>query len=321
VSSTTEAATHHPHAHGFRHEALFYAGEQGFLDGTVPFLREGVDAGEPVLVVVAAPKIERLRGALGPAADGVMFADMREVGANPARIIPAWRDFLDTSAERGRPVRGIGEPIDAERGPAELEECHRHELLLNLAFDDSEGFRLLCPYDTGSLDPEVVAEARRTHPILVEQPGAERPSDAYAGLETATARWEDPLPPPTPPVERLAFGSSTLPLVRRVVDRHARTLGLDRERAADLLLAVTELAANSVRHGGGDGELLVWHEPGALLCEVTDRGRFDRPLAGRERPKAGQIGGYGLWLVNQVCDLVQVRSTPAGTVARLHTRV
>ena len=86
------------------------------------------------------------------------------VGRNPARIIPAWRAFVDRQAAAGRPSRGIGELVGPERGAAELTECHRHESLLNLAFDGGTAWRLLCPYDTDALDPIVVDEALRTHP-------------------------------------------------------------------------------------------------------------------------------------------------------------
>ena len=65
---------------------------------------------------------------------------MAEIGANPACIIPAWRDFVDECAEAGRAIRGIGEPIWADRSPAELVECQRHESLLNLAFADTRSF-------------------------------------------------------------------------------------------------------------------------------------------------------------------------------------
>jgi hypothetical protein len=41
----------------FRHEAPLYAGEVDFLTGTLPFIREGMAAGEPVLVVVSAARI------------------------------------------------------------------------------------------------------------------------------------------------------------------------------------------------------------------------------------------------------------------------
>ena len=83
---------------------------------------------------------------------------------------------------------------------------------------------------------------------------------------------------------------------------------------------MNEVATNSLRHAAGAGVLRVWEEPHGLVCEVRDSGSFDVPLAGRERPVPGQLGGYGLWLANQLCDLVQIRSLPAGTVVRLHMR-
>jgi anti-sigma regulatory factor (Ser/Thr protein kinase) len=103
--------------------------------------------------------------------------------------------------------------------------------------------------------------------------------------------------------------------------RHAAAVGVAEDRARDLLVAVNEIATNSVRHGGGSGLLLLWHEPGELVCEVSDGGRIQAPLAGRQRPDGLQLGGYGLWLANQLCDLVQVRAYPTGGVVRLRMRV
>jgi len=148
----------------FRHEALLYAGQREFLAGTVAFIEEGLVAGEPVLVVVDAPKIAALRDTLGGEADRVQFADMADVGRNPARIIPRWRLFVDQHLRADRPVRGIGEPIWAGRRTDELIECQAHETLLNVAFADSAGWTLLCPYDVEALKPAVVREARRSHP-------------------------------------------------------------------------------------------------------------------------------------------------------------
>jgi DcmR-like sensory protein len=134
-------------------------------------------------VVVSAAKIGLLRSALGGAADRVAFADMAEVGANPARIIPAWRDFV-AAFDGGGYARGIGEPVWAERTPAELVECQRHETLLNLAFAGVPAWWLLCPYDTTTLGPEGLAEARGSHPF-VSQGGAAALSAAYRGLDQA----------------------------------------------------------------------------------------------------------------------------------------
>jgi DcmR-like sensory protein len=126
---------------GFRHEALLYAGEGDFVRWTSSFIRDGIEAGEPILVIVGAEKIADLRDELGPQSNGILFADMADVGGNPARIIPLWRAFVDEHGPVERPLRGIGEPIWAARGPAELVECERHKARLNLAFADARAFR------------------------------------------------------------------------------------------------------------------------------------------------------------------------------------
>ena len=126
-----------PRERGFRHEAFLYAGRDEFVHGTAAFIRDGLGAGEPTLVVVGAEKIALLRAELGSDAGEVQFADMADLGGNPARIIPAWSDFVRERSDPSRPLRGIGEPIDRDRGPAELAECQRHEMLLNLAFEST----------------------------------------------------------------------------------------------------------------------------------------------------------------------------------------
>ena len=301
----------------FRHEALLYAGEVDFLTGVLPFIRDGVAADEPVLVVVSAARIGLLRSALGADADRVAFADMADVGANPARIIPAWRDFVAANDVDRRSARGIGEPIWAGRTPAELVECQRHETLLNLAFAGVPAWWLLCPYDTTTLDPEVLEEASRSHPVVSER-GAASGSASYRGLEQAAAPFATPLPEPPGRPPELGFGSGSLAELRQLVSRRAAAAGLDPVRVADLVLAVDELATNSLRHGGGRGTLRIWRDAGALVCEVRDAGHIEDPLVGRERPALDRDGGRGLWMVNQLCDLVQLRSFPTGAVVRVH---
>jgi anti-sigma regulatory factor (Ser/Thr protein kinase) len=115
------------------------------------------------------------------------------------------------------------------------------------------------------------------------------------------------------------FETEDLGRVRRVVANQATAAGLGRERVAELMLAVNELTTNTVKHAGGGGMLRVWTEPGELICQVEDDGLIGDPLAGRTRGPAG-VGGLGLWMVNQLCDLVEVRTGAAGSTVRVHAR-
>ncbi|HEY1455129.1 MAG TPA: sensor histidine kinase [Candidatus Dormibacteraeota bacterium] len=303
----------------FCHEALFYDGPESFVAGAIPFLREGIAAGEAILVVESAARIELLRAGLGQAADGVVFADMEEVGTNPARIIPAWQDFVAQHAGTGRRLRGIGEPIWNGRGPQELVECQQHESLLNVAFAGGEPWYLLCPYDTSSLPADVIEEALRSHPFLTEGTAHGR-SPAYRGLTESAALLDVPLAEPQGLVHELDFAHDDLGLVRRVAARYATASGLSASRASGFVMAVNEVATSSVRDNGGTGKLRIWQEEDRVIGEIFDAGSFDRPLADRERPAPGSTGPRGLWFANQQCDLVQVRSVAAGTVVRLHMR-
>src|SRR3954451_16034629 len=105
----------------FRHEAFFYAGRDELIERVGTFLREGADAGHAVLAVMSGPQIEALRPELNGHAEHVLFTDMDELGSNPARITPAWRELVD--AHPGQSTRGVGEPICAGRSQAELVEC------------------------------------------------------------------------------------------------------------------------------------------------------------------------------------------------------
>jgi anti-sigma regulatory factor (Ser/Thr protein kinase) len=304
---------------GFSHEALFYAGRRDFVERVSAFVHEGLAGGEPVLVMVTADKIASLEERLGADAARLSFADMGEAGRNPGRIISAWHDYAGDHLARGRRLRGVGEPIWAGRDANELIECQHHESLLNLAFGHADGFRLLCPYDTEALPTDVLAEARRSHPLILDG-NLRRECSRYRGLE-AIGHASAPLPPPRSASEEMGFQSTSLALVRRFVSTRAADAGLDADRVEDLVLSVNEAATNSVRHGGGGGVVRVWRDGSSLVCEVRDRGRVEEPLVGRRRPQPGTNGGHGLWMANQLCDLVQLRTRRNGTAVRLHMRV
>ena len=198
-----------------------------------------------------------------------------------------------------------------ERDADALVECQRHESLLNVAFADGPAFWLVCPYDTHALDPGAIHGARCSHPVVANG-GGRSASDAWDGLDAVAARFRQPLPDPPASAEKLRFeGLDAHAALRRLVAERAAEAGIDPLRTNDLLVAVTELTTNSVLHAGGGGLLRVWREPGALVCEVRDSGHIADPLVGRRRPPlSGPAGGWGVWLMNQLCDLVQVRSDP-----------
>jgi len=298
---------------GFRHEATFYDGSRRFVSATAPFIREGLAAGERILVVLTPDKIGALQGELGLQADAVTFENMAQVGRNPARIIPAWQDFLIEAD--GAEVRGVGEPIWADRSPEALIECERHEALLNVAFEGGRPWRLLCPYDERTLGEGTLRKARRNHPILHSQ-DVTTTSDTYPGVEALGSATDEPLSPASADVTSISFAGRALGDVRTFAGSFADTHGFA-HRSGDVRLVAQELSSNGVRHGGGQGTLRIWTQADALVVEVRSHEQIVDPLAGRHRP-SGDIGGYGLWIVNQVADLMQIRNHAHGSTVRAH---
>jgi anti-sigma regulatory factor (Ser/Thr protein kinase) len=303
----------------FTHPALLYADPDEYLAGTVPFIRAGLAAGEPVMVAVPADNLARIRTALGTDADRVILRDMGEAGRNPGRIIPDV--LLAFAAEHaGRPARIIGEPIWAERNAAEYPACAQHEALINAAFTGRDA-TILCPYDTSRLDPAWLADAHRTHPV-VWTATARWDSDYYADPIALAGSFSPPLPDPAPDAARISVERGVLAAIRRFVAGQAQAAGLPADRISDLMIAASEIAANTVVHTAGTGELAVWVDDGYLLCQLNDSGWIRDALVGRI-PVAPEdaTGGRGLLLVNQLCDLVRIHSVPGATAIRLYLRL
>jgi anti-sigma regulatory factor (Ser/Thr protein kinase) len=304
-----------PASVGFRHEALFYRGREDFMSATLPFIESGVANGEPVLVVTGRERLDLIREATEPS-DLLCLADMDVVGRNPGLIIAAWADFVRAHASTGTPLRGIGEPIHPGRRPAELAACQLHEELLNLAFDDTTPLWLVCPYDTETLPPDVIDQAHAAHPRVSDN-GTDGGSVSYRHPDRETI-LDRPLPPAPEDVATLAFSADMLANLRAYVSTFSVRAGLSASRSDDLVIAVNEVTTNSLRHGGGAGELRLWTDTARIVCEVADRGHIADPLVGRHPPPATAPSGRGVWIANQLCDLVQIRSSLAGTTVRLH---
>jgi anti-sigma regulatory factor (Ser/Thr protein kinase) len=127
-------------------------------------------------------------------------------------------------------------------------------------------------------------------------------------------------PPPGDDAASLSYRTD-LSKLRALVLRQGRAAGLTESRANDLVLAVSEAAANTLRHTRSAGLLTIWSEPGEVVCEVHDEGMIADPLAGQRKPGPEADGGHGLWLVYQVCDEVELRSDETGTTIRMHMAI
>ncbi|MET9118987.1 sensor histidine kinase [Streptomyces longwoodensis] len=314
MTSSELRPTTSPPAEEYRHELYPYRDREEFLEGTLGFIREALEGGEAVIVAVPGHKASLLRSELS--ADGaVHYVDTTKVARHPGRLIGAWREWINEHAAQGRPVRGIGESAwEDARSQAEREELRHHEWLLNKAFAAGPAWWLLCPYDTSGERP-TLAQMSRCHPAI-RTAGRSEPSTTY----DPRAPFDfTPLTPSCDPHEEFTYTSADLSVLREKIAACAAELGLGGRRLRELSLAATEVASNSVRHGGGQGVLRTWNEDRRLVCEFRDAGHIEDPLVGRSRPERTQIGGRGLWLVHQLCDLVEMRSTPdEGTTIRLH---
>jgi anti-sigma regulatory factor (Ser/Thr protein kinase) len=301
-------------ADGLRHVVLFYRGIPEYRAAVRRLVSGGLSRSEPVLF--AAPRAGSILPPWPAASAGrLTVTDVTELGRNPARIIAALRAFCDR--QRGGPVRIVSESIWPGRTPAEVSEATRHEMLVGEALAGVTG-TLVCPY-SAALPMPALADAACTHPWQLG-PDAQVPSPAYREPGAHQQARQPPLPRPPASAEAFEFRSD-LRSVRAAAMAVGQRAGLTAARATDLVLAVSELAANTLRHTAAVGVLRAWQTADEVICQVADTGFIADPLAGLRRPQPDQPGGQGLWLVNQVCDLVQIRTGSDGTVIRLHMRL
>jgi anti-sigma regulatory factor (Ser/Thr protein kinase) len=295
---------------GSRHVAWLYRTQAEYRAGLTEFSGMGRSGNEPVLIAIPA---DCLPPGWTPEPDSSQtFIDMAQLGRNPARIIAAVQEFCE--CHQGRRIRYVGETSWPGRSAAEVREAGRHEALLNLAFAAAD-IEILCPYNAALLPPAVIAGVSATHPLML-QGGAVSANAAYLPPADYLAALEGPPPPPADATV-LAFARDLRP-VRALVSAVASDAGLAASRCTDLVIAVSEVAANSLRHAAGSGLVRLWSADAELLCQVEDSGHITDPLAGHRRPAQEAGGGQGLWLANQMCDLAEISTSEHGTAVRLH---
>lgn len=120
---------------------------------------------------------------------------------------------------------------------------------------------------------------------------------------------------------RLEFGLDDLHDLRSLVAVAGAAGGLKPNQVSDLAVAASELAANSILHGGGRGLASVWGEGRVIFVEVADAGTITDPNVGRRRPDPSAESGRGLYIAYQLCDEVAIDSNRSGTRIRLRMEI
>ncbi|WP_447002210.1 anti-sigma factor RsbA family regulatory protein [Saccharothrix isguenensis] len=302
---------------GLVHQGLIYDTDEQFLAATVPFCLDGLDRDDAVLAVTTTANITLLRDSLGDDARRVEFVDADSWYRAPGRTLAAYHRYVDDRSARHQRIRIIGEPVWHGRDPLATAEWTRYESVINLAFADSAAW-IVCPYDTRALPEQVVADARRTHPDLVTGPVAE-PSPAYVDPALFCGESEHRPTAGEKSAAGMRFGPD-LSAARRFTATNAAALGLPPADTATLVIAVNEVVANAVEHGGGSGRLSLHRAGRRITCDITDNG--PSPLTdwftGYLPPDPARTRGHGLWIVRQLCDLIEIHPTATGTTVRLH---
>jgi anti-sigma regulatory factor (Ser/Thr protein kinase) len=297
---------------GARHAAVLYSTPDELARRLLAPLRAALADDAPAVAVVDAPTRAELHRELGGDAHRVAFPDPAAVHAAPAFTVAVrWarcgrgvRTPQGRAAVVGQHVAGLGCP-DAHWA--------RLDIGLNVAVE-GQPIAVLCPYrgDDPQLD-----RVRATHPLLETADGTTASAD-YRPPGDVLVHYPPPPPPDLgPPAVEIDFTVDGLGAVRRAVAAVAGEA--DAGRAADLVLAVNEIASNTVEHGPGRGRARIWADGDGVTAEVADGGRTDLRFPGMVPPPASGVRGRGLWLASELCDVLQVWSDPAGTVVRLHT--
>jgi hypothetical protein len=300
---------------GYVHEAAFYDGDEQFLAVIVPFLAEGIRAGQPVIAAFA-PGNQRLVHDVFGDRSGVLYLGGETHYRRPAAAIRQYQElFSRHTAEGAQRIRVAGEVPNPAVG-VPWDGWARYEAAVNHAYRDFPVWGL-CPYDVRVTSPQVLDDVRRTHShVAVDGTPAANPAfvDPAAFLLNRSDGWRDPLEDLPP---RLELTDPTPARSREAAGAMATAGRLSDEERSGLLLAVSEAVTNAIMHGQPPLVMRAWSAPGRVVVTVTDSG------AGPADPYAGLLavpdgpGGLGLWISHQVCTYAGFQRGPDGFTLRL----
>jgi anti-sigma regulatory factor (Ser/Thr protein kinase) len=294
-----------------RHTALVYDADDEYVGRAVPFLLEGLETGAGAVVAHTRSGLALMREALGADAAEVTFVDVGASYTRPARTLAAYHAVYAELLTRYPCVRAVAD-VQFGPEPREWPLWTGYEAVFNRAFAHLPAW-VVCSYAGDRLPDPVREGVLRTHPELAGPDGF-RPSEGFRSPEQVL---RDLTPPPGP-----LPGLRTVPVdddpaaLRETLLRESAAEGVPPGRALDLVLAVTEVVGNAVRHGGGVAAVRVGRADGRFVCEVVDRGPgFDDPAAGYVPPHPGV--GAGLWVARQLSWQVDHLRTADGFTTRI----
>ncbi|AGL17854.1 sensor histidine kinase [Actinoplanes sp. N902-109] len=308
----TGAAAGH---HGYFHEAVRYASDDELLAVAVPFLLDGVAAGEPTAVALGSRTGELVRSAL-PARSGVEFLTGGDVYARPAAAIRSYRKLFASYVAAGAgQIRVIGEIPAIDLGNT-WDWWARYESAINVAYDEFPLWSM-CAYDTRITPAAVLADVACTHPRYAQPGGRHVVSQAFVEPRAFLMTEQPPVPDPLQSGPPLADLVDPSPAHARQVIR-AADRGLPSQDLDDLVVAVSETVTNAARHGRSPVRLRVWPGTDRIVVTVSDAGPGPKdPFAGLLPAGDGSIGGRGLWITYQACNHVAGTRDSSGWTIRM----
>ncbi|WIX98947.1 sensor histidine kinase [Amycolatopsis mongoliensis] len=299
---------------GYDHAAVHYGSDAELLAVAVPFLEGGLAAGEPTFVSLAPDRAELVRRALSPSADA-RYLTVDEVYVRPAAAIKSYRELMAGLVAGGAAgIRIFGE-LPRTAIDRSWDWWARYEAAVNHAYDEFP-LRSMCAYDTRTTPRHVLDDVARTHPF-VATPGGHR---SNAGYVDPPAFLADPRPMTPHPIQHalplVEFTDPQPPAARRAVLDITKT-DLPAGEIDDLVLAVSEIVDNAVRHGRPPVTMRIWADADHMVVTVHDTGEGPGdPFAGL-LPAGRQIGGRGLWIAHQICSQVTLHRDETGFTVRL----
>ena len=301
---------------GFRHDASLHRGRRRLVAAAADFVRSGLEAGEQVMVCAPDDVLARLSGEL---ATGGSQPTLVEHGRYPSRSVAHWIAFADRCEATGQPARLLISPAYGHRPVAVRRQEQFADALVNMAVGADTDLWVRCSFDTDHLDADRTDEIEACHSLL-EHEGAYEGSTGYAGLAHVRHLFAERLVDPAGPARTFVVSRhSDLAAARTTIREETARAKLPAEDAEAVVLAVHEAALNALNHGGGTCHLCVWRTAARLVCEVRSVHRLRDPMAGHRLALLDDDHGRGLWLANQLCDLVEIRSGRWGTAVRIST--